>query len=94
MREFIKDSIEDSIRLKQKIYQSQEFLDEILRVGEETIDTLKNGGKVLLCGNGGSASDAQHLTAEFVSRFRIDRKPVPAVALNCNCLLYTSFTCS
>lgn len=55
MREFIKDSIEDSIRLKQEIYQSQEFLDEILRVGEETIDTLKNGGKVLLCGNGGSA---------------------------------------
>ena len=90
MREFIKDSIEDSIRLKQEIYQSQEFLDEILRVGEETIDTLKNGGKVLLCGNGGSASDAQHLTAEFVSRFRIDRKPLPAVALNCNASILTS----
>lgn len=90
MRRFIKDSIEDSIRLKQEIYQSQEFLDEILHVGEETISTLKKGGKVLLCGNGGSASDAQHLAAEFVSRFRIDREPLPAIALNCNASILTS----
>lgn len=90
MREFIKDSIKDSIRLKQEIYQSQEFLDEILHVGEETIAALRNGGKVLLCGNGGSASDAQHLTAEFVSRFRIDREPLPAIALNCNASILTS----
>jgi D-sedoheptulose 7-phosphate isomerase len=46
--------------------------------------TMLRGGKLLLCGNGGSAADAQHMAAEFVGRFLIERRPLPAVALNTN----------
>ncbi|MBR2068657.1 MAG: SIS domain-containing protein, partial [Candidatus Gastranaerophilales bacterium] len=45
---------------------------------------LKKGGKVLFCGNGGSASDSNHIAAEFVSRFMFDRNPLPAISLSCN----------
>jgi D-sedoheptulose 7-phosphate isomerase len=53
----------------------------IERVVAATIESLRRGGKVLVCGNGGSAADAQHLAAELVCRFRVDRPAVPAVAL-------------
>ena len=45
------------------------------------IDSLNNGGKILLCGNGGSAADAQHIAAEFVGRYKIERKGLSAIAL-------------
>jgi D-sedoheptulose 7-phosphate isomerase len=48
------------------------------------IKTYQNGGKVLLCGNGGSASDAQHIEGELVGRFQIDRHALPAIALTAN----------
>ncbi|MCV5689900.1 SIS domain-containing protein, partial [Escherichia coli] len=44
-------------------------------------ETLKNGGKILICGNGGSAADAQHLAAEFVGRYEAERRALPAIAL-------------
>lgn len=47
-------------------------------------DALNRGNKVIFCGNGGSAADAQHLTAEFTGRFFLERKPLPAIALNTN----------
>ncbi len=51
---------------------------------------LGNGGKVLLCGNGGSAADCQHIAAEFVNRFRLERSPLPAVALTTDSSILTS----
>ena len=48
------------------------------------IDSLNRGNKVIFCGNGGSAADAQHLTAEFTGRFFLERRPLPAIALNTN----------
>lgn len=53
-------------------------------------EVLKAGGKVLTCGNGGSASDAEHIAAEFVGRFRRERLPLPAIALTCNTATLTS----
>lgn len=53
-------------------------------VSEEIVRSLRTGGKVLLCGNGGSASDAQHLAAELIGRFCIDRRALPAIALGDN----------
>uniref|UniRef100_A0A7C3YZ59 Phosphoheptose isomerase n=1 Tax=Desulfobacca acetoxidans TaxID=60893 RepID=A0A7C3YZ59_9BACT len=53
-------------------------------------DTLQKGGKILLFGNGGSAADAQHLAAEFVNRFRIERPPLAAVALTTDTSILTS----
>ena len=50
----------------------------------ECIKSLKNGGKIIFCGNGGSFADSQHLTAEFISKLRFDRSPLPAIALGTN----------
>lgn len=52
--------------------------------GEAIVASLKRGGKLLTCGNGGSAADAQHLAAEFVGRYLVERRPLPALALHAN----------
>ena len=54
---------------------------EIAQAAQLIIDSLENGGKLALCGNGGSAADAQHIAAELVGRFQMERRPLPAVAL-------------
>ena len=56
----------------------------IARMAEILIRAFRNGGKVLLFGNGGSAADAQHIAAELAGRFRLDRPPLPALALTTN----------
>ena len=90
MRDLIRSSIQDSVELKQKILADPALLEQLRLGAEETIRCLRAGGKVLLCGNGGSASDAQHLAGEDVSRNRYDRPPLPAVALNCNASILTA----
>ena len=57
------------------------FIAAVVAIAERIAGSLKNGGKVLLAGNGGSAADAQHIAAEFVGRFIADRAPLPAIAL-------------
>ena len=59
----------------------ESLADDILRASEAMLDTLDNGGKLLLCGNGGSAADALHFSAELLVRFQKERKALPAVAL-------------
>jgi len=59
----------------------ESLTDDILRASEAMLDTLDNGGKLLLCGNGGSAADAMHFSAELLVRFQKERKALPAVAL-------------
>lgn len=59
----------------------ESLTDDILRASEAMLDTLDNGGKLLLCGNGGSATDAMHFSAELLVRFQKERKALPAVAL-------------
>lgn len=56
----------------------------LLEASKLAVETLRAGNKILLCGNGGSAADAQHLAAEFSGRFYFDRKALPAEALHCN----------
>ena len=80
----IKDVIQGSIAVKQTVLASDLLLSDLELVVEKMINTFKNGGKVLFCGNGGSASDAQHLAAEFSGRFYTDRDPLPSEALHCN----------
>ena len=60
------------------------------RVAEGMAECLRGGGRVLLCGNGGSAADAQHFAAELVNRFRLERKPWAAVALTTDSSVLTS----
>src|SRR6186713_1461300 len=59
----------------------EKFVAATVAIGERIAASLKSGGKVLLFGNGGSASDAQHIAAEFVGRFLPDRIPLPAISL-------------
>lgn len=88
--DLIKNRIESSINVKKKILQNDKLLLEILKISEKMIKTLKNGGKILFAGNGGSAADAQHLAAELSGRFYKDREPLYAEALHVNSSYITS----
>ena len=80
----IRESIEQSIALKTKILDDGAMLAKIGKVVDICVESLKNGGKILFCGNGGSAADAQHLAAELSGRFYFDREPLFAEALHVN----------
>jgi len=84
MNEIIKNIIGSSIQVKQQLFEDESFQKRIAAVIEVITQTFLNGNKVLFCGNGGSAADAQHLAAEFSGRFYINRKALPAEALHCN----------
>lgn len=85
---------EISTNLTQSVMAKQAFVeassDRIIQLVEWTIETFRSGGKVLIFGNGGSAADAQHVAAEFVNRFKIDRHPLPAIALTTDSSVLTS----
>ena len=69
-----------------------ELVNEILEFSKVCNNIIENGGKILFCGNGGSASDSQHLAAEIVVRFRHNRKPLPALALTTDTSVITSIS--
>lgn len=84
MQNKIKDIISNSIDVKYDILANVEILQNIEEIVSVIVTCFKNDGKVLFCGNGGSASDAQHLAAELSGRFYIDRAPLFAEALHVN----------
>ena len=77
-------SIEASIATKQQILANPTLLETVGQVADVMSDALRNGKRVLWCGNGGSAADAQHLAAELSGRFYYDRPPLNSEALHCN----------
>lgn len=77
-------SIAESIAVKQSILADAGFQQKIEQAAESCIRTFQSGGKVLFCGNGGSAADAQHIAAELSGRFYTDRAPLYAEALHVN----------
>jgi D-sedoheptulose 7-phosphate isomerase len=77
-------SIQESIKVKQTVLQDKHLLGQIAEVIKEFVSALSHGHKILLFGNGGSAADAQHIAAEFVGRFQMERKALPALALSVN----------
>lgn len=76
--------IEASIATKQSMLGNRELISTAARVSEILVHALKQGNKLLIFGNGGSAADAQHIAAEFVGRFAFDRPALPALALSVN----------
>jgi D-sedoheptulose 7-phosphate isomerase len=84
MSEQIKQIIGSSIATKQQILENEKLIQILENCVEVITNAFRNGNKVLFCGNGGSAADAQHLAAEFSGRFYIDRDALPAEALHCN----------
>ncbi|MCX5705076.1 MAG: D-sedoheptulose 7-phosphate isomerase [Candidatus Omnitrophica bacterium] len=88
MRDRIKDILLESIQVKEEILRSQ--IGHILEIADLVIECLKKNGKVLIFGNGGSASDSQHIAAELVGRFKKDRTALAAIALTVNTSIITS----
>ena len=73
-----------------KLEASQPLAEPVARAGRLLADILRGGGKVLACGNGGSAADAQHFAAELMNRFELERAPLAAVALTTDTSTLTS----
>lgn len=80
----IKKIIAASITVKQQTLADDRLLQTVKDAVDAIVSAFQKGNKVLFCGNGGSAADAQHLAAEFSGRFYKDRKALPAEALHCN----------
>lgn len=90
MTEKIKNIVAASIDVKTKVLNDNAMIARIEEVAALIAKQFKAGNKVLLCGNGGSAADAQHLAAEFTGRFYHDREPLPAEALHVNTSFLTA----
>ena len=80
----IREQIAASIGVKQAVLADEKLIDQIEKLAAECVQCLRSGGKVIFAGNGGSFADAQHLSAEFISRFMFDRAPLASLVLGAN----------
>ena len=90
MREEITKQIGESIAIKQELMSRQATVEAIAEFAGQCVRTFNQQGKIMLAGNGGSAADAQHIAAEFVGRFELERSALPAIALNVNTSILTA----
>ncbi len=88
MQTIIKDSLAGSLAAQENFAANS--TEDLVTAVQWVVDCFDSGGKLLLFGNGGSAADAQHVAAEFVNRFLIDRRPLPALALTTDTSILTS----
>lgn len=84
MQEMINNLVESSIKVKKRMLEDEALIGSIESCVQDIANAFRSGKKVLFCGNGGSAADAQHLAAEFSGRFYTDREALPAEALHTN----------
>src|SRR5215475_287216 len=77
----ITEAASETIRLMAELCEKESVLAEIEKIADLTANALQRGGKVLICGNGGSGCDASHFAEEFTGRFRKDRRALPVIAL-------------
>jgi D-sedoheptulose 7-phosphate isomerase len=89
MRDIIKNEFNAHLKVANLIHN---LTDDVAISAQLCIDCLRNGGKILLFGNGGSAADAQHIAAELVGRFKTDRKGLSAIALTTDTSSLTSIS--
>ncbi|MCK4729148.1 MAG: D-sedoheptulose 7-phosphate isomerase [Desulfobacterales bacterium] len=90
MKNIILKAFEESIRVKERFVK--ENVDGLLTAAQRLATYFAAGHKLLIFGNGGSAADAQHIAAEFVNRFTVERKPLPALALSTDTSILTSIS--
>ncbi len=86
----IEAAIQDAIEVKKQMLDNHHIIYTIEEVALQASEILKNKGRILLCGNGGSAADAQHIAAELSGRFAFDRPPLDAEALHVNSSFVTA----
>lgn len=90
MIDYIKKQIDESIRIKSELLSDEGLLCTINEVSKVIITALKSGHKVMWAGNGGSAADAQHMAAELVNKFRLERPGMASIALTTDTSILTS----
>lgn len=90
MYDRIKKRLQDSIDVKQALMENMELQNIVSDLTEEIVGCIRDGGKIVLCGNGGSASDALHFAGELVGRFQKERFAWPAVVLNADVAAMTA----
>lgn len=84
IRRVVLTCVRDSIAAKQALLEDENYLSVVAEIGCVLAHAIRQGGKILFFGNGGSAADAQHLAAEFTGRFLIERRPLAGLALTVN----------
>ncbi len=89
-KDAIRDHFQRSRDALDRAAKDADLLGAILAIADRIGEALRQGGKLLLAGNGGSAADAQHIAAEFLSRFAFDRRPLPAIALTTDTSVLTA----
>ena len=88
MKDLILQRFEQSISVQEKFFKNNlELIEDAIK---SILQSLRSGGKIMILGNGGSAADAQHLAAEFINRYLLDRRPLPAIALTTDSSILTS----
>lgn len=90
MKDIMKQRISESIEVKRGVLENEDLLNALEALIEEVITAIKNGHKLVVCGNGGSASDALHFAGEIVGRFVRERPAWPAVVLNADVATMTA----
>ncbi len=91
-REKVSKRLNESIAVKQAMLSDEHTVGAIAEIASALVESIRAGHKVLLCGNGGSAADAQHIAAELVGRFYTNRKPLPALSLAVNTSTITALS--
>ena len=84
----IRSSVDESQKVKEAFFSASS--EALIAVAQRMGETILNGGKILICGNGGSASDAQHFAGEMVGRLMQERRALPAIALTTDCSILTA----
>ena len=82
--EKIKQDISESSSVKELMLNDEKIINLINEIAQASIESISNGGKIIFCGNGGSFSDAQHLSAEFTGKYAFDRDPLDSIVLGTN----------
>lgn len=92
MLEYIRANIEESIAAKEKLLRDEALLGTVEKAARLCVDAYQRGNKLLICGNGGSASDALHMAGELVGRYQMERRGVSALVLNANTAVMTALS--
>ncbi len=90
MKAKIREQIAKSIDTKQKLLADENLIETIYEMANLCINALRDGKKLMIAGNGGSAADSQHIAGEMINRFRFDREPLPAIALSTDTSVLTA----
>ena len=87
MKDFIDNVLEESLKVKEQFIKG--CSEDLITLSKKIVSSFTSDRKLMLCGNGGSAANAQHIAAEFVNRFEMKRPPLPAISLSTDASIIT-----